>query len=129
MAHGSSGSLTMAVQPTKTAVEANEAGNGVSTNINPVSTMLQPLSPTEAAFEDVLRAALQEAPTGANSLADAASALDDLCSQWPHNTAFSPTSELQLTYDPMVGDGWDAHDPLTTIGDVDWEGMLELPPY
>lgn len=133
VAHSNSGSLTMAVQPTSTTAEGllgvTEAGNGMQTDASEQNTNLPPLTPTELAFEHAMRAAIEEAPAGATSLAEATIAMDNLCSQWPNIEVFDPTAEFEITFDPNIGDAWDAQDLSTTInGDVDWDGLLHFPP-
>lgn len=121
----------MAVQPTTTNIEealgAVEANNGVSATINEQTNVLQPVSPTDVAFESALRAALEEAPAAASSLADATVALNDLGSQYPHNLAFDPAGDFAINFNPNEGDDerWDAQDFETAINaDVDWDSML-----
>jgi len=132
VAHSTSGSLTMAVQPTATHLEGMlgpvQASNGVPASMSEQDNVLPALSPTDVAFQNAMSAAMFEAPAGAAALADATVALNDLCSQWPHNEAFDPSSEFEINYDPNNGDPWDAQDLCTTTnGDVDWDGLVYFP--
>lgn len=130
--HSSSGSLTMAVQPTNTAMEgvvsAEVASDGTEAYTSAPGMTIQSLSPTEVAFDNILRESVAQAPAGAVVLADAAITLDGLCSQWSHDAAFDPTSEVTVSFNPNDGDPWDSLNMTTlTNTDLDWDSILQDP--
>ena len=131
VAHSTSGSLTMAVQPTNTMTEgalgAVEMGSGVFNDIAGQYNTPLPLTSTDVVFKNMMMAAINEAPTGATRLADASVALEDLGSQWPHDSAFIPAGEFEASFDPNEGDAWHAQELDTVInGDIDWDNFLEF---
>ncbi len=105
----STGSLTMAVQPTTTyassATSKNEIGRAV-------------------------RAVLSDPPAGEAALHLATSAIDSTGSTYPYNEIFDPTSQVDVNFNPNGiehGEAWDAFDPLMAGNDVtgiDWDAFV-----
>ena len=124
VARSTSGSLTMAVQPTNTAMETN-AGNSVGATAQ--QTMLPPVSPATLVFENHLRAALGGASEGATALADATINLSELCNGFPNTPAFDPTSQLEVSFNPSQGeDAWDAQDVMASIDTFDFSDLVNM---
>jgi hypothetical protein len=104
-----SGSLTMAVQPSST----NTA-----------------TAPSEDQIEYAMEVVLSNRPTGETALADVATAVHNTGSVYPYNDLFDPTSDFDISFNPNStedGGAWDAFDlnMSSNITDgIDWDSVL-----
>ena len=121
----------MAVQPTTNMTDDMmglvQSGDGMVIETTEQNAMVEVFSPSAAALNNAMREAIDHAPAGAHSLADAAVTLNELGSQWPHHDAFDPTSALDISFNPNDGDAWDAQDvAATTVAELSFDEFFNF---